>query len=73
MEFLLVNHPLDCPICDQAGECDLQVGVVPASPLTFLYLCASVSSSHSNEAKCIVCEYAYVITICTGSVNGSWQ
>ena len=23
-EFLLVNHPLDCPICDQAGECDLQ-------------------------------------------------
>ena len=27
MEFLLVNHPLDCPICDQAGECDLQVGV----------------------------------------------
>lgn len=25
MEFLLVNHPLDCPICDQAGECDLQV------------------------------------------------
>lgn len=24
MEFLLVNHPLDCPICDQSGECDLQ-------------------------------------------------
>ena len=24
LEFLLVNHPLDCPICDQAGECDLQ-------------------------------------------------
>ncbi len=24
MEFLLINHPLDCPICDQAGECDLQ-------------------------------------------------
>jgi NADH-quinone oxidoreductase subunit G len=24
VEFLLVNHPLDCPICDQAGECDLQ-------------------------------------------------
>src|SRR5204863_7174021 len=23
-EFLLINHPLDCPICDQAGECDLQ-------------------------------------------------
>ena len=25
MEFLLVNHPIDCPICDQAGECSLQV------------------------------------------------
>ena len=24
MEFLLLNHPLDCPICDQGGECDLQ-------------------------------------------------
>ena len=24
MEFLLINHPLDCPVCDQAGECDLQ-------------------------------------------------
>ncbi len=24
MEFLLANHPLDCPICDQGGECDLQ-------------------------------------------------
>ena len=26
MEFLLMNHPLDCPICDQGDECDLQVG-----------------------------------------------
>merc|ERR1739841_225672 len=24
MEFLLLNHPLDCPVCDQGGECDLQ-------------------------------------------------
>ncbi len=24
MEFILANHPLDCPICDQGGECDLQ-------------------------------------------------
>ena len=24
LEFLLINHPLDCPICDQAGECGLQ-------------------------------------------------
>ncbi len=24
LEFLLINHPLDCPVCDQSGECDLQ-------------------------------------------------
>ena len=30
LEFLLINHPLDCPICDQGGECDLQ-------DLSFLY------------------------------------
>src|ERR1700741_944632 len=32
MEFLLINHPLDCPICDQGGDCqlrDLAVGYVP--------------------------------------------
>ncbi len=28
LEFLLINHPLDCPICDQAGECDLQEQVL---------------------------------------------
>lgn len=33
MEFLLINHPLDCPICDQGGECDLQV--VDPSPCIF--------------------------------------
>ncbi len=27
LEFLLINHPLDCPICDEGGECDLQDGV----------------------------------------------
>jgi NADH-quinone oxidoreductase subunit G len=37
MEFLLINHPLDCPICDQGGECDLQDQAmaygVPTAPL----------------------------------------
>src|SRR5260370_7681229 len=35
MEFLLINHPLDCPICDQAGESELQefsVEYAPAAP-----------------------------------------
>jgi NADH dehydrogenase (ubiquinone) Fe-S protein 1 len=33
MELLLINHPLDCPICDQGGECDLQDQVCRASLL----------------------------------------
>jgi NADH-quinone oxidoreductase subunit G len=32
MEFLLVNHPLDCPICDQAGECPLQIQTYKYGP-----------------------------------------
>jgi len=32
MEFLLINHPLDCPICDQAGECKLQDNAVAHGP-----------------------------------------
>src|SRR3989338_7853724 len=35
MEFLLINHPLDCPICDQGGECELQdLTIGFASPLS---------------------------------------
>jgi NADH-quinone oxidoreductase subunit G len=41
MEFLLANHPLDCPVCDQAGECDLQ-------QYSFDY---GKSSSSFNETK----------------------
>ena len=41
LEFLLINHPLDCPICDQAGECDLQ-------DETLLYGCGT---SRYNEHK----------------------
>lgn len=40
MEFLLVNHPLDCPICDQGGECELQD------------LSMGYGSSHSNYDEC---------------------
>lgn len=35
MEFLLANHPLDCPICDQGGECDLQVKIITTSEHVF--------------------------------------
>ncbi|MGI4852055.1 MAG: NADH-quinone oxidoreductase subunit NuoG [Janthinobacterium lividum] len=34
LEFLLINHPLDCPICDQGGECDLQDITVAYGPST---------------------------------------
>src|SRR5579862_8745388 len=40
MEFLLVNHPLDCPICDQGGECELQD------------LSMGYGSSHSEYTEC---------------------
>ncbi|MCU0644257.1 MAG: 2Fe-2S iron-sulfur cluster-binding protein, partial [bacterium] len=30
LEFILINHPLDCPICDKAGECMLQDNALPA-------------------------------------------
>lgn len=40
MEFLLINHPLDCPICDQGGECELQD------------LAMGYGSSHSNYDEC---------------------
>lgn len=36
MEFLLANHPLDCPICDQGGECDLQVKIFTSHIDVFL-------------------------------------
>src|SRR5450432_4191670 len=44
MEFLLINHPLDCPICDQGGECQLQDLAVGYGP----------SSSRYTEAKRVV-------------------
>ncbi|MFY0616878.1 NADH-quinone oxidoreductase subunit NuoG [Shimia sp.] len=41
MEFLLINHPLDCPICDQGGECDLQDQA----------MAYGISENRFNEAK----------------------
>ena len=37
LEFLLINHPLDCPICDQGGECDLQDQAMAFGPLHSRY------------------------------------
>ncbi len=41
MEFMLINHPLDCPICDQGGECDLQDQA----------MAYGISENRFNEAK----------------------
>ena len=66
MEFLLVNHPLDCPICDQGGECDLQVKppLPLAKPLCFFLLILLLSlmlpSSYSSPPFLV------------GPVNGIW-
>jgi NADH-quinone oxidoreductase subunit G len=46
MEFLLINHPLDCPICDQGGECELQD----------LAVSAGGSSSNFQEMKRVVAD-----------------
>jgi NADH dehydrogenase (ubiquinone) Fe-S protein 1 len=46
MEFLLVNHPLDCPICDQAGECDLQVLLRTPSLPARACGCAAIRARH---------------------------
>uniref|UniRef100_A0A7S3A3L0 NADH dehydrogenase subunit 11 n=1 Tax=Rhodosorus marinus TaxID=101924 RepID=A0A7S3A3L0_9RHOD len=45
LEFLLVNHPLDCPICDQGGECDLQVRANDACARSFPFGFASCAGS----------------------------
>ena len=41
LEFLLTNHPLDCPVCDKGGECELQ-------DMTFRYGADTAASSKKN-------------------------
>lgn len=63
LEFLLINHPLDCPVCDKAGECELQDAVMQYGPPTgrFIEQKRKVRESHDdpilarNMERCIVC------------------
>ncbi|MEK9693606.1 MAG: NADH-quinone oxidoreductase subunit NuoG, partial [Rhodospirillaceae bacterium] len=63
MEFLLINHPLDCPICDQGGECDLQDQSMAygAGNSRFLENKRAVSDKYmgplvkTNMTRCIQC------------------
>lgn len=64
MELMLVNHPLDCPVCDAAGECDLQdtcygLGVAKqeyAADLERLQIRYDWSLLESDPNRCILCE-----------------
>ena len=51
MEFLLINHPLDCPICDQGGECQLQDWRSAMAPAPAATRKKSVSSSARTRAR----------------------
>jgi NADH-quinone oxidoreductase subunit G len=51
MEFLLINHPLDCPICDQGGECQLQDLAVGYGAAPRATAKKSASSSTSTWAR----------------------
>jgi NADH-quinone oxidoreductase subunit G len=51
MEFLLINHPLDCPICDQGGECQLQDLAVGYGGSASRYDEPSASSSTSRWVR----------------------
>jgi NADH-quinone oxidoreductase subunit G len=63
MEFMLINHPLDCPICDQGGECDLQeLSINEGRDISRFYIQKrSVSNKNINSflktqmTRCIHC------------------
>src|SRR5512144_2757787 len=63
LEFLLINHPLDCPYCDKAGECELQDLVEKYGPATSRFKESKRKVTESledpvlvrNMERCIVC------------------
>ena len=63
LEFLLINHPLDCPVCDKAGECELQDLVNKYGPSVgrFKEEKRKVPESHKdqifarNMERCVAC------------------
>jgi len=79
LEYMLVNHPLDCPICDQAGECPLQVWTYKYGPEGSRF---EVQKGHKNkrvelgprvmldEERCINCTRC---TRFTSEISGSHQ
>ncbi len=77
LEFLLINHPLDCPYCDKAGECDLQDLVVKYGPATGRFAEGKRTHPESyddpiivrNMERCILC--ARCVRMCDNMQSAS--
>ena len=55
LEFLLINHPLDCPICDQAGECKLQEYSVEYGQAESRFVEAEGSQAEARRSRAAHC------------------
>ena len=69
MEFLLINHPLDCPICDQGGECQLQDMAVGYGPMQSRYTEEKRVVFHKNVGPLISMEEMSRCIHCTRCVR----
>ena len=69
MEFLLINHPLDCPICDQGGECQLQDLAVGYGPSASRYQEEKRVVFHKNVGPLISMEEMSRCIHCTRCVR----
>ena len=69
MEFLLINHPLDCPICDQGGECQLQDMSVGYGPMQSRYTEEKHVVFHKNVGPLISMEEMSRCIHCTRCVR----
>jgi NADH-quinone oxidoreductase subunit G len=69
MEFLLINHPLDCPICDQGGECQLQDMSVGYGPMKSRYTEEKHVVFHKNVGPLISMEEMSRCIHCTRCVR----
>jgi len=69
MEFLLINHPLDCPICDQGGECQLQDMAVGYGPMKSRYTEEKRVVFHKNVGPLISMEEMSRCIHCTRCVR----
>lgn len=67
MEFLLMNHPLDCPICDQGGECDLQDQALSFGSLSSRYRSQkkNLTNKYYNKYLKIIMNRCITCTRCT--------